>query len=116
MEKDYIQQEIKDMKRHIEVLQKVYNNLILVLDEDVKTIEKDGVEEIELKDDKIAIYVNGIDKGSDALDKQLARIKVKKEELKKLEDAQKPKETNGNKVIEKVAEKQSSSNLSKHIA
>tara|TARA_R110000772_G_scaffold35637_11_gene85861 strand:+ start:1989 stop:2303 length:315 start_codon:yes stop_codon:yes gene_type:complete len=84
MENDYTEK----LKKHIEVLEKGYDNLVLVLGEDVEMEEdEEGNKSVKLKDDKIKTYADGIDKASDALDKQLGRIKSKKEELKKLQEA-----------------------------
>ncbi|QQV91511.1 hypothetical protein M1M25_gp075 [Tenacibaculum phage Gundel_1] len=83
MVKEYKQQ----LKDHITALEKGYDNLILILKEDV---EKDDEGKIALKDDKIKSYADGILKAAQASDDFLLRIKTKKTELEELENEGEP--------------------------
>ncbi|MFK5981451.1 MAG: hypothetical protein QM499_00940 [Flavobacteriaceae bacterium] len=106
-----IKTEIKQLVAHIKALQKGYDNILLLLSEDIKMVVKDDVESIALKDDKIKTYADGIDKLSESLDKQRDRIKVKQAELLKLQNPEKHKE----KIAKKTEKEHGNSNLNKHL-
>ncbi len=84
MVKDYKQQ----LEEHIKALEKGYDNLISILNEDIEIDIETG--KIALKDDKIKSYADGILKAAQASDDFLLRIKSKKTELEELENEGKP--------------------------
>ena len=83
MVKSYKQQ----LKTHIKALEKGYENIIEILNEDV---DRNDDDEITLKDDKIKAYADGVSKSAQTADELLERIKVKKTELEELENEGKP--------------------------
>jgi hypothetical protein len=103
--------ENEKLRSHIIALEKGYDNILTLLNEDIKTTEKDGVTSIILKDDKIKTYADGIDKLSDTLNKQYDRIKEKKEELLKLENPEEHKKE----VADKVNKEHGNSHLNKRL-
>lgn len=80
MEITYKQRLIK----HIEALEKSYDNIILILMEDLEFDEDTG--KLELKDFQKKIYAEGLDKSSATADALLERIKVKQTELEELDN------------------------------
>lgn len=76
----------KRLARHIKALDIAYENIILILEEDVekKTDKKDGEEKIALKDAQIKTYAEGIKKAVETANYILAEIKVKQDEYDKL--------------------------------
>lgn len=82
--------EYKDqLETHITALEKGYENIIEILNED---IDKNDEGEITLKDDKIKTYADGVLKAAQTADELLSRIKAKKTELEELEQPKKNKE------------------------
>ena len=75
---------IDRLKRHIEVLTKSYDNIILVMDDDLEMEkDKDGKEtdQFALKDDKIKIFAEGVKKSAETLDFLFSEITKKQAEL-----------------------------------
>lgn len=75
------------LERHIEALDKAYNNLIDILLEDVA---KDDDDNVKLKDTQRKNFAEGIQKASETANNLLAMIKEKQTELDVLKG--KPKE------------------------
>ncbi len=73
------------LERHIKALDTAYENIISLLEEDIKKEKKDdGVEEIKLKDYQIEVYSKGIEKTAKTADYLLNEIKSKQTELDEL--------------------------------
>ena len=79
-------EKVKRLKNHIKALNKGYENIIEILNEDVeKKAKKDGEDEkIALKDDKIKTYADGLLKSAETADAFLSKIQVKETELEEL--------------------------------
>lgn len=71
--------------RHIKALDNAYENIIAVLEEDIKVTKKEGeADQIALKDDKIKSYADGLEKATKTANYLLEEIKLKQEELDKI--------------------------------
>ncbi len=79
------------LQKHIEALKKSYENIILILNQDIDSIEKDGVVMISLKDDKIRVYAQGQAEAMTTSNALLKEIEIKEGELRELE-GKKPQE------------------------
>ena len=74
----------KRLERHIKALDTAYENIIALLEEDIKKETKDGDEKIKLKDYQIKVYSEGIEKTAKTADYLLNEIKSKQIELDEL--------------------------------
>jgi hypothetical protein len=85
-------EQIERLKTHIQALNKGYDNIIEILNEDVeKKPEKEGEEEkIAIKDDKIKVYAEGLLKSAETADAFLTKIQVKETELENLINPKEP--------------------------
>jgi len=84
--------EIK-LEKHIEALEKSYDNLIEILNEDID--KDDESKKIKLKDHQIKVYAEGVQKSAETANTLLSMIKSKKDELdgiREQNDDKKPKE------------------------
>lgn len=74
--------------RHIDALDVAYENIITILEEkiEMKKDEKTEIETVKLNDDKIKTYAEGILKASETADKLLGQIKLKQDELFKIQN------------------------------
>ena len=88
------------LRKHIQALKKSYNNIILILNDDVDLDE--------LKDEKRKVYAEGIAKSAETAELLLSKIKSKEDELK---EAQTPAEQK----LEEVSEEENSTALSGHL-
>jgi hypothetical protein len=74
--------EINKLKKHIEVLQKSYDNIVEVMSEDVeKETDDNGNTKIALKDEKIKVYAEGQRKSAETLDFLYLSIIEKQKQL-----------------------------------
>lgn len=93
--------------RHIEALDNAYENIISVLEEELETVQKEGEEEkIALKDEKIKTYAEGLEKATKTANYILSEIKIKEEELDKI---------NNKKNVEVPESKEGNSKLSDRL-
>jgi len=86
--------------KHIEALTKAYDNIIDVLNQDLKKKDsKDdkSEEEFALKDAQIKTYADGILKASEAADKLLDQIRLKYIQLENLQKIEKAEKEGANK-------------------
>jgi hypothetical protein len=104
----------KRLKRHIKALDTAYENIITILEEDVKKeSKKEGEDEkIALKDDKIKTYADGLEKAAKTANYLLTEIKTKQEELDLLN---KPKKNSKQVEDEEVIETTQDHQLEKHL-
>lgn len=70
------------LKKHIEALEKAYDNLVEILNEDVD--KDDESNKIKLKDHQIKVYAEGVQKSAETANSLLDMIKAKKLELESL--------------------------------
>ena len=98
----------KQLEAHIKALEKGYDNVIILLNDD---LEKDENDEITLKDDKKKIFADGVLKLAEASDALLARIKNKKDELEDLQEEGKSPEERSKKIEDNKPKKTSTSHL-----
>lgn len=77
------------LEKHIEALEKSYDNIILMLKED---IEKTDDGKIKLKDSQRKVYAEGILKASETADSIIKQIKSKQQELDKIRNPEKPQD------------------------
>tara|TARA_R100000781_G_scaffold114332_3_gene84863 strand:+ start:2737 stop:3069 length:333 start_codon:yes stop_codon:yes gene_type:complete len=77
-------EEKKRIKRHIEALEKSYENLIIILNEDIEKDEETG--KVKLKDAQKKVFAEGIMKASEAATSLIKMITDKKKELKELDN------------------------------
>lgn len=74
------------LKKHVEVLKKSYENIVLVMEDDIETkTDEEGKETITLKDEKIKTYAEGIKKLAETLNYLYEQIGIKEKELSDLE-------------------------------
>lgn len=99
------------LSTHIKALEKSYDNIMLLLQQDIDKDEKTS--EVKLKDSQIEIYAKGILKCSETSDYLLNQIKIKQEELDKLNSPEKPKD--GDSDVKEVPQSTSSSNLGQRL-
>lgn len=103
------------LKKHIEALETAYDNVIVVLNEDIK---KDDKGDIKIKDTQKKIFAEGIDKLSNTADDLMKKIKESRNELDKLNKPKPKKEGEGEKtpeIEEPKEEGSSNSNLNDHL-
>ena len=91
------------LERHIKALDTAYENIIKILEEDVKTENEVGnVEKIKLKDYQIKVYSEGIEKAAKTADYLLNEIKNKQIELDELNKGSDDKKVPEEKIEEKA--------------
>lgn len=111
MVKSY-EEKIAKLKNHIEALEKGYDNVILILNDDLETDKESG--EITLKDDKKKVFVESVGKSAEIADSIFARITDKKKELEDLENSDKPQKEREQKIEQEKPKKASTRNLKDH--
>lgn len=101
---------LERLETHLRVLNKSYDNIISVMEEDVeKKKDKDTEKEtIALKDDKIKTYAEGIKKSAETLDFLFKEITLKEKELEEEKalisqqpDSKKEEQTTQKKTLQK---------------
>ena len=88
-EKGNNKEEIKRLEKHISALEKSYDNIIEMLNEDIERDDESG--KIKLKDAQRKVFSEGIAKASETADSLLKMITLKYKELNDLKNP--PKET-----------------------
>lgn len=88
----------KRLKKHISSLETAYDNVVSVLNEDLKKDENDN---LKIKDTEKKIYAEGIDKLASTADDLIKKIRDSKNELIKLK---KPKKEDNNPIEEEKEE------------
>lgn len=102
--------DIERIKKHILVLNKAYDNIVEVMEEDVeKKKDDEGNDIIALKDDKIKTYADGIKKSAETLNYLYSEIVEKEKELSTL------KKEKGVDVVDEKPKVQKKSNLSDNL-
>ena len=72
---------INTLIKHIEVLEKAYENIVKVMSEDVEMEETDEGQKVALKDEKIKTYAEGIRKSGETLNFLFEQLEIKRKEL-----------------------------------
>ena len=113
---------IERLEAHISALEKSYDNVIMVLNEDVDK-DKDG--KVKLRDSQIKVYAEGVAKSSETANSLLIMIKDKYDELDRLKNPDKHKDEDkksdedkkddSDKVEKTIPDDHKSSNLSKYL-
>lgn len=86
-------EKVEKIKRHIEVLKKSYDNIVLVMDDDLEmSTDEDGNMSVALKDDKIKIFAEGVKKCAETLDFLFNEITSKEKELQLIIDEENEEE------------------------
>lgn len=103
------------LEKHIEALEKAYDNLIEVLNEDVD--KDDESNKIKLKDHQVKVYAEGVQKASETANSLLAMIKSKTDELDGLkEDVPQPqKDESPKEEVKEAPKEKSGSAMNKHL-
>jgi len=94
---------INTLLKHISVLEKMYDNIVIVAKEDVEMVETEDGKKVALKDDKIKAYAQGLKESAETLNYLFEQLELKRKELADLR---------GEKVKEK---KKSQDTLNNHL-
>ena len=81
------------LKNHIKALNKSYENIISILNQD---LEEDGDGDSDVRGDKVKIFSQGIDDASSTAENLLIKIEKKEKELEGLKNPEKEAKDKGN--------------------
>ena len=86
---------INTLLKHISVLEKMYDNIVIVAQEDVEMIETDEGKKVALKDDKIKAYAQGLKESGETLNYLFEQLELKRKVLADLrgEETKEPKKS-----------------------